>query len=569
MLSESISILLLIGMLTLPFNIQTATASLPVHNIDTGEDFATIQEAIDNPDTLDGHTILVDAGTYYERILVYKSISLVGENRETTIIDGTGWYAQVVDVPAENVTISGFTIRNGGRYGIFVHRPFNIITGNIITNNSWEGICLASCSNNIIAANEVTNNEGVWGGIYLDSAASNTLVGNIVYGNKFSGILLYYSTRNNLTGNTVTNNGDGIFLLSSGNNFLRKNNMTNNRRNFGVRGESKPHFVQDVDVSNLVDGKPVVYLVDEANREVREDAGYIAAVDCSNITAQNSDLRKNRAGIMFAYTTNSTIRNNTITNNWYGIYLYESSNNKIYHNNFITNIYQAISRWSINVWHDGYPSGGNFWSDYTGVDLYSGPYQNMTGSDGIGDTPYRIDGSNWDIYPLMGGVAVTNVAPSKTIIGQGRSLHINVSVINYDVETRNFNITVYADTTIIDTLLNITLTSRISITIIFTWNTTGFAKGNYTISAYVTPVQEETQIADNAYTDGIVLLTIPGDVNGDRTVDILDASTISAHWHPGPPVGPLGYDANADINNDGRVDLSDVAIVNANWHKSW
>jgi len=55
----------------------------------------------------------------------------------------------------------------------------------------------------------------------------------------------------------------------------------------------------------------------------------------------------------------------------------------------------------LNFWDDGYPSGGNYWSDYKGTDLYSGPYQNETGSDGIGDTPYVIYGDNVDHYPLM------------------------------------------------------------------------------------------------------------------------------------------------------------------------
>ena len=55
----------------------------------------------------------------------------------------------------------------------------------------------------------------------------------------------------------------------------------------------------------------------------------------------------------------------------------------------------------MNIWDDDYPSGGNYWSDYTGVDEYSGPYQNETGSDGIGDTPYVIDENNQDNYPFM------------------------------------------------------------------------------------------------------------------------------------------------------------------------
>jgi hypothetical protein len=101
---------------------------------------------------------------------------------------------------------------------------------------------------------------------------------------------------------------------------------------------------------------------------------------------------------------------NNIVSNRLGIYFgYSSGSNTIYHNNFANNSQQvsisAISppAWP-NVWDDGYPSGGNYWSDYKGTDLKSGQYQNVTGSDGIGDTSYTIEGfmSGLDNCPLMG-----------------------------------------------------------------------------------------------------------------------------------------------------------------------
>ena len=93
--------------------------------------------------------------------------------------------------------------------------------------------------------------------------------------------------------------------------------------------------------------------------------------------------------------------------------------------------------------------------------------------------------------------------------------------------------------------------------------------GYYTLSANASPVPGEIDLTNNSFNDGTVIVTIPGDVNGDRAVNILDAGLVSAHWYPGPPVGPLGYNVNVDINNDGDIDIFDVAIANTNWNKSW
>jgi hypothetical protein len=84
-------------------------------------------------------------------------------------------------------------------------------------------------------------------------------------------------------------------------------------------------------------------------------------------------------------------------------------NNTFYHNDFVNNIKQVNigSPESIQIWDNGYPSGGNYWSNYTGVDLMSGPKQNQPGSDGIGDTPFVVGTNNTDNYPLMAPFAVS------------------------------------------------------------------------------------------------------------------------------------------------------------------
>jgi len=178
-------------------------------------------------------------------------------------------------------------------------------------------------------------------------------------------------------------------------------------------------------------------IVVERDNIVVDGAGYtlqgtgsgtgIDLSDRSNVTIKNMKIESFKNGIYLHWSSNNTISGNNITendwegiwldessnnntisgnniarNNWEGVALYESSNNIIYHNNFLDNaepvyIYTELP----NVWDNGYPSGGNYWSDYTGVDLYSGPYQNVTGSDEIGDTPYIIGVNNQDNHPLM------------------------------------------------------------------------------------------------------------------------------------------------------------------------
>jgi len=121
----------------------------------------------------------------------------------------------------------------------------------------------------------------------------------------------------------------------------------------------------------------------------------------SNVTLKNVEVTNFKYGIYLSYSNNNTLTGNIASNYWAGIWLDSSGNNVLFHNNFFNNTQNTRSYNSINLWDDGYPSGGNYWSDYNGTDFYSGQYQNETGSDGIGDTPYTIDENNKDMYPLV------------------------------------------------------------------------------------------------------------------------------------------------------------------------
>jgi len=139
-----------------------------------------------------------------------------------------------------------------------------------------------------------------------------------------------------------------------------------------------------------------------SGNKITENAQGILLEFSSDNTINGNNITINYgAGIELDYSSNNTIIGNNITNNDIGILFYVSSfDNAIYHNNFIGNTQQVYDySWdhqeysnSINSWDDGYPSGGNYWSNYTGVD---------SNHDGIGDTTHVIDANNTDRYPLM------------------------------------------------------------------------------------------------------------------------------------------------------------------------
>jgi hypothetical protein len=159
-------------------------------------------------------------------------------------------------------------------------------------------------------------------------------------------------------------------------------------------------------------------------------------------------------------------------------------------------------------------------------------------------------------------IAVFNLA-SKIVAGQGYSIGVNATVINRGDRKETFNVTVYANEKTIQTV-TISLYPLDSATITFTWNTTGFAKGNYTISAYAWPVPGETGTSDNTLTDGIVYVSIPGDINADKKVDVKDVYAVGRDFGtsiegPNPP--GRTYHPNCDINDDGKVDIKDYYTV--------
>ena len=330
-------------------------------------------------------------------------------------------------------------------YGIEAsHSVNNSIKINNITSNNNRGVTLSQSNNNIVESNEIHNNS--WG-IFIFSGGEKVLSNNIS-NNSYSGILFFESDYSIVKENKLDNNGYCMaFNIQDSTNLTFQNNTLTNCGFFMIGDQIDKWNTHTIDNSNTVNNNPVYYYKNQVGGVVPLDSGGVILANCTNMLIENLDIRysgggiqlgfsseniirenyayENYIGISLRYSSNNSLENNTceygsrygmrivysffneITNNTltsleYGVYLDTSQLNSIYHNNFFNNINQAFDN-DVNSWHNGYPSGGNYWSDYSGSDDFHGPSQNIPGSDGLGDSNYTNiqGGSNIDEYPLM------------------------------------------------------------------------------------------------------------------------------------------------------------------------
>ncbi len=318
-----------------------------VHNLDTAYNYDTIQESIDASQTLHGHTILVSEGIYYENVIVSKSISLIAENRESTILSGNGT-GKVLHLLRSATNITGFSIRESGGYPGGACVFLDNVTG-------------CSVSTNLINNSAATSLDCV--GIYLNSSDSNTIIGNV-----------------------VLNNGIGMNIVSSSDNTVEENHIENAHLGIQIPFSSNNNAIFGNHLTNCDYG----ISLDHASTK--------------NTVSQNHVELSSTAGVAIeTASNNNSILANTIETCNHGIRILWASGNSFHHNNMINNSIQAyVTPGYANEWNSSYPSGGNYWSNYIGEDLHEESDQKQPGSDGIGDTPRTIDSSNVDSYPLMG-----------------------------------------------------------------------------------------------------------------------------------------------------------------------
>ena len=287
--------------------------------------------------------------------------------RDNIVVDGAGYTLQGTGAGSigmhlvfrNNVTIRDIEIKDF-QYGVILESSSDVtVSGSHITDNGVGGIQIYLSSNNMIFGNNITANNDY--GIAINYGSSNNSISeNDVMANSLSGILLTGSSYNNsvFENNIKANNWEGIYASGSFNNYIYRNDIVNNDIGIGHEASNYTSIVENNITANFYHG---IYLYEYSNYNI--------------------------------------VSGNNIISNGNGIWLSGFSNNRFYHNNLVDNTQQVhvyITGYD-NTWDDGYPSGGNYWSDY--VKRYPDA-EELNGS-GLWDTAYVIDGNNQDRYPLM------------------------------------------------------------------------------------------------------------------------------------------------------------------------
>ncbi len=314
-------------------------------NDDGGADYNKIQDAINNATI--GNTIYVWAGTYYENIIINKSITLIGNGTEDTIINGSG-IGDVVYITANWVNISNFAITNSGNQsfnwdhdtGIEVNNANNVMIKNNNCFNNDYGIYFYNSNLNFIINNTCDYNRRI--GIDSTKTNNSKFQNNSCKFNIWYGISLYLNCNSNkiLNNNCSYNKFYNVFIFESDNNIIA-NNICN-----------------------------------------RIKDGLFLAISNNNYIYENIFSNNNNAGI------------------WIDEFSFQ---NKIYHNHIISNNIQAVDNNGNNFWNNS-AQEGNYWSDYTGKDTGNKIFSwDTTGKhlivgDGIGDT--KVPHLELDYYPF-------------------------------------------------------------------------------------------------------------------------------------------------------------------------
>lgn len=243
-------------------------------------------------------------------------------------------------------------------------------------------------------------------GIHLDGAADLSVVRSGVEGNQGNGISVLRGSQVSILGNRLVGNAIGTWVYATQGAVVTGNDVASSTeagiylhgsRDVAVTGNN---VTQDVYGIYLFESSNVTVSGNRAWRNVETGVGLLKS---GMVAVEENRLDANGFGIFLFDTSNATLSANEVVGNFYGLLLQESRDVAVVGNSLVDNGQQAVAEHGARiVWHAGYPEGGNYWSDYLGVDACWGPYQSSCpGPDGIGDTPYPIDGDDSDPYPLV------------------------------------------------------------------------------------------------------------------------------------------------------------------------
>jgi nitrous oxidase accessory protein len=524
-------------------------------------DYSSIQAAINSAATRS--TIYVYNGTYFENVNVNRTVYLVGESNAATTIDG-GSLDTVVNITRGGVKLVNFKITNSSMVldhneGISVHGIVCTLTDNLIT-KTGTGIRVNGVNDTSISRNTIYDNAY---GILLQNAGwtnmpDNTIVNSSSYGLYFNGTLCANST---FLQGVINNDNIGIQLSSATLVDISKTTITNNT--YGVRFTQTTYStISQSDISH--------------NNQGITFSGSL----CHNNSLLNSNVSLNIMGIVLDTSKdNRIIENDVMYNENFNLWIIDSDGNHIYHNNFIGESQAYVSALS-NIFDDGYPSGGNYWSDYAGIDQHFGPGQDQNGSDGIGDTPYQVGMLNDDLYPFMRpsfeqDIGITDIFLSKDLVALNYTTRVFVRIVNYGSMKQSFNVTAYYNGTFLNSTTVVNMSGRSYSTVTLWWRPRGLwhgdhthwiELGDYTISAAISILPNEANVTNNNYTGGIVRLRVfAGDFTDDGSVGPGDFAILS-RFYGGTPAKPLWY-PNADLIEDDKIGPGDFAVFASNFGK--
>ncbi|OGD44041.1 hypothetical protein A3K79_07475, partial [Candidatus Bathyarchaeota archaeon RBG_13_46_16b] len=235
-----------------------------------------------------------------------------------------------------------------GNYGFGLINVNNVTIKNTDIRDFGYGINIDNSGDNVILGNNITGSlfDGVW---ISSSSWNNSLYGNRVEGNSYG--ISIFSPCNLVCGNWISDNWIGIRVVAPNIN-LTKNLLNSNNYQLSVDQESSDwmDYIDFIDSSNLIDGKPVYYLMNEKDLLITlaayPDIGYLGLVNCTNITIENLTLRSNGQGLLFANTNNSRVIHNNIENNYDNIALSSSFGNTFSENNLTDDRFFSASFFS-------------------------------------------------------------------------------------------------------------------------------------------------------------------------------------------------------------------------------